>query len=78
MPRVEGAIGHARWTGVRLKKVIKACGGPKEGAKHLKFVGAETYVKKGQVFNYAVSVLWHKVKLNEILLVWEMNSEPLP
>jgi sulfite oxidase len=52
----EGAIGTARWTGVSLKKVIKACGGLKQGAKHLEFIGAETYFKKGQVYNYAVSV----------------------
>jgi len=28
--------------------------------------------------NYLVSVPWSKVKLNEVLLAWEMNGEPLP
>jgi len=77
-PWGEGAIGTARWTGVSLKKVIKACGGLKPEAKHLEFIGAETYFKKGQVYNYAVSVPWRKVKLNEVLLAWEMNGKPLP
>ena len=54
-PWAEGAIGTARWTGVSLKKVIKHCGGLKDSAKHIEFLGADTYFKKGQVFNYAVS-----------------------
>lgn len=77
-PWGEGAIGNARWTGVSLKKVIKACGGLKDGAKHLEFVGAETYFKQGQVYNCAVSVPWRKVQRNEVLLAWEMNGKPLP
>jgi len=78
-PWGEGAIGTARWTGVSLKKVIKYCGGLKNPATaHLEFFGADTYFKKGQVYNYVVSVPWRKVKVNEVLLAWEMNGEPLP
>jgi sulfite oxidase len=77
-PWAEGAIGTARWTGVSLKKVIKYCGGLKEGAKDLEFYGADTYFKKGQIYNYVVSVPWRKVKINEVLLAWEMNGKPLP
>ncbi|KAA8574029.1 hypothetical protein EYC84_005564 [Monilinia fructicola] len=79
-PWGEGAIGTARWTGVSLKKVIKYCGGLKDpsGANHVEFLGADTYFKKGEVFNYAVSVPWRKVKVNEVLLAWEMNGKPLP
>ncbi|KAM0131298.1 hypothetical protein ACHAP3_006950 [Botrytis cinerea] len=79
-PWGEGAIGTARWTGVSLKKVIKYCGGLKDpsGTYHLEFLGADTYFKKGEVYNYAVSVPWRKVKINEVLLAWEMNGEPLP
>ncbi|KAK6084264.1 oxidoreductase molybdopterin binding domain-containing protein [Seiridium cupressi] len=77
-PWGEGAIGTARWTGVSLKKVIKYCGGLKDGADNLEFYGADTYVKKGQLYNYVVSVPWRKVKVNEVLLAWEMNGEPLP
>ncbi|KAI9170862.1 Sulfite oxidase [Paramyrothecium foliicola] len=77
-PWAEGAIGTARWTGVSLKKVIKYCGGLKDGADNLEFYGADTYFKKGHVYNYVVSVPWRKVKANEVLLAWEMNGEPLP
>ena len=77
-PWAEGAIGTARWTGISLKKVIKACGGLKDGGQHLEFFGADTYFKKGNVFNYVVSVPWRKVKLNEVILAWEMNGDPLP
>lgn len=35
--------------------------------------------RKGDVFNYAVSVPNRKVKANEeVLLAWEMNGQPLP
>jgi sulfite oxidase len=63
-----------------LKKVIKYCGGLKDpsASNHLEFLGADTYFKKGEVFNYAVSVPWRKVKINEVILAWEMNGEPLP
>jgi sulfite oxidase len=77
-PWAEGAIGTAKWTGVSLKKVIKHCGGLKEGGQHVEFYGADTYFKKGQVYNYVVSVPMRKVKVNEVILAWEMNGEPLP
>lgn len=37
--------------------------------------------RKNQVFNYAVSVPWRKVRANggeEAIVAWEMNGEPLP
>ncbi|KAJ9649705.1 hypothetical protein H2199_000484 [Coniosporium tulheliwenetii] len=77
-PWGEGAIGTARWSGVSLKKVIKYCGGLKDGAGHLEFFGADTYFKKGKVYNYVVSIPWRKVKVHEAILAWEMNGEPLP
>ncbi|CAF1026432.1 unnamed protein product [Adineta steineri] len=78
-PWGEGAIGTARYRGVSLKKVLKYCGGMQDEAQHIEFIGADTYFKKLNVFNYAVSVPRRKVEaLNEVLLVWEMNGEPLP
>lgn len=77
-PWAEGAIGTAKWTGVSLKKVIKYCGGLKDGGKHLELYGADTYFKGGQCMNYVVSVPWSKVKANEVMLAWEMNDKPLP
>ncbi|KAI0483771.1 sulfite oxidase [Xylaria cf. heliscus] len=77
-PWAEGAIGTARYVGISLKKVIKACGGLVSGAQHLELVGADTYFKMNEVMNYAISVPWSKVRANEVMLVWEMNGQPLP
>ncbi|KAK0385538.1 hypothetical protein NLU13_6718 [Sarocladium strictum] len=77
-PWAEGAISTAKWTGVSLKKVIKHCGGLKDGAKHLELYGADSYFKGGSLMNYVVSVPWSKVNANEVLLAWSMNDEPLP
>ncbi|TRX89036.1 hypothetical protein FHL15_010055 [Xylaria flabelliformis] len=77
-PWAEGAIGTARYVGISLKKVIKDCGGLVDGGKHLELVGADTYFKMNEVMNYAISVPWSKVRANEVMLVWEMNGEPLP
>ncbi|KAI2777768.1 molybdopterin binding oxidoreductase [Daldinia loculata] len=77
-PWAEGAIGTAKYVGVSLKKVIKYCGGLEDGAKHLELVGADTYFKTNEVMNYAISVPYSKVKSHEVMLVWEMNGEPLP
>ncbi|TLD11777.1 hypothetical protein PspLS_11669 [Pyricularia sp. CBS 133598] len=77
-PWAEGAIGTAKWTGVSLKAVIKECGGLVDGAKHVEFYGADTYVKGEKAMNYLVSVPWSKVKANEVMLAWAMNDEPLP
>lgn len=77
-PWAEGAIGTAEYEGVSLKKVIKACGGLRDGAKHLEFYGAETYFKDDKCMNYLVSVPWSKVKANEVMLAWDMNGGPLP
>lgn len=61
-----------------LKKVIEYCGGLKDGAAYLEFFGADTYFKKGKVYDYVMSIPWRKVKVHEAILAWEMNGEPLP
>lgn len=77
-PWAEGAIGSARYEGVSLKQVIKKCGGLIDGGKHLELYGADTYFKDDEAMNYVVSVPWSKVKINEVMLAWSMNGEPLP
>lgn len=77
-PWAEGAIGTARYVGISLKKVIKDCGGLVGSGKHLELFGADTYFKDNEAMNYVVSIPWSKVKANEVMLVWEMNGEPLP
>lgn len=63
-----------------MKKVIKYCGGLQDpqGQNHVEFLGADSYFKKGNVMNYAVSVPYRKVKVHEVLLAFEMNGKPLP
>lgn len=35
--------------------------------------------RKNNVYNYAVSAPWRKVRQNEeVILAWEMNGKPLP
>ena len=65
------------WKGVSLKKVIKYCGGLSRGAQHLESFGADTYLKKGKIMNYAVSTPWRKVRTGEAMLAWSMNGRPL-
>jgi sulfite oxidase len=50
-----------------LEKDIKYCGGLKDpsASNHLEFLGADIYFKKGEVFNYAVSVSWRKASSAE-------------
>lgn len=33
------------------------------------------YFKDNKIMNYVVSILWDKVKVNEVMLVWNMNGE---
>lgn len=75
-PWAEGAIGTAKYVGISLKKVIKACGGLIEGAKDLEFYGADTYFKDDKTMNYLVSVPWSKVNVNEAGLGNEWRNPP--
>ncbi|TFK47686.1 molybdopterin binding oxidoreductase [Heliocybe sulcata] len=79
-PWGEGAIGTAVYKGVPLKQVLKiAAGGVLPECQHIELIGADTYFKKGEVYNYAVSVPYRTVLMNErVLLAWEMNGKPLP
>jgi sulfite oxidase len=77
-PWSEGAISNSVYTGVSLKKVLKiACGGitvdPKKA--HCELFGADTYFKKGELYNYGVSIPYSKVRHDDVLLAWEMNGE---
>ncbi|KAG8360410.1 hypothetical protein FVEN_g2098 [Fusarium venenatum] len=77
-PWAEGAIGTAKWTGVSLKKVIKHCGGLKEGAKHIELYGADTYFKGGQLMNYVVSVPWSKTGKHNQLPTMGIQIQEMP
>lgn len=71
-----GAMGNARWTGVRLKDVLSKAGIRKD-ALEVTLNGAEGPVIP-QTPDFIKSLpLWKALDENTIL-AWEMNGEPLP
>ncbi|BBP05960.1 oxidase [Sulfuriferula plumbiphila] len=71
-----GAMGNARWTGVRLKDVLNKAG-IKKDALEVTLNGAEGPVIP-QTPDFIKSLpLWKALDENTIL-AWEMNGEPLP
>ena len=79
VPGVEwgyGAMGNARWKGVRLRDVLNKAGLKKEVVE-IAFNGAETGASPATPdFNKSIPP-W-KAQDENTLLVWEMNGEPLP
>jgi DMSO/TMAO reductase YedYZ molybdopterin-dependent catalytic subunit len=79
VPGVEwgyGAMGNARWKGVRLRDVLNKAGVKKE-AVEIAFDGAD----KGAIAatpDFQKSIPVWKATDENTLLVWEMNGEPLP
>ncbi len=71
-----GAMGNARWRGVRLKDVLEKAG-VQAGAKQVVFNGLDTPVlEKTPDFIKALD-LDHTLD-GEVMLAFEMNGEPLP
>jgi DMSO/TMAO reductase YedYZ molybdopterin-dependent catalytic subunit len=71
-----GAVGNAKWTGVRLGDVLKRAGlGPK--AKHVRLLGADRPVLP-TVPLFVRSIPIEKAMHPTTLLAYEMNGEPLP
>ncbi len=71
-----GAMGNAKWRGVRLKDVL-AKAGVAAGAKQVAFNGLDApLLPKTPDFTKAIE-LDHALD-GEILLAWEMNGEALP
>jgi sulfite oxidase len=71
-----GATGTATWTGVALADVL-ALAGPLPQAADVGFVGADSCPQAGAGERFAGSIPLHKAWRSEVLLVWEMNGEPL-
>lgn len=78
-PWETGAAGNALWSGVPLRTVVEALGGPVEGMRFMTNTGGETLpegvdpktviVERSVPIDYAVE---------NVLLAWEMNGEPIP
>ena len=70
-----GAVGNARWTGVRLSEVLKRAGS-KAGAKFVWCDGAD--VPMGTVPDFIRNVPMMKAFEGDVLLAYAMNGAPLP
>lgn len=77
----EGAIGNAKWEGVRLADVLKSAG-LKPEAKHVWFEGLDEIDHKGRTIGFGGSIPIEKALLAEggvpgAILCQRMNGEPL-
>ncbi len=71
-----GAMGCAKWTGVRLKDVL-AKAGLAEGAKRVRFAGLDVPMTTGAP-QFIKSIPLDIAMRDDVLIAWGMNGEPLP
>jgi sulfite oxidase len=66
-----GAVGNARWSGVRLRDVLT----PNAGMKHLHFFGSDDPPGKVPPFHRSLEI---EKAMDDCILAFEMNGKPLP
>jgi DMSO/TMAO reductase YedYZ molybdopterin-dependent catalytic subunit len=71
-----GAVGHAEWSGVRLKHVLERAR-LKPEAKEIVFYGADSGIEHGQQLSFARSLPLEKALHPDTLLATHMNGEKL-
>lgn len=71
------ATGTAVWRGVALRDVLMAASLRPE-AQHIALLGADVSEEADPPQRFGASIARHKALAEEVLLVWEMNGEPLP
>ena len=71
-----GAMGCARWTGVRLKDVL-AKAGVADGAARVRFAGLDVPMVDGAP-QFIKSIPINIAMRDDVLVAWGMNGEPLP
>jgi DMSO/TMAO reductase YedYZ molybdopterin-dependent catalytic subunit len=71
-----GAMGNARWTGVRLRDVLNKAG-VAAGALEVVFAGADSAVLP-QTPNFVKSLPLERALDESTLIAFEMNGQPLP
>lgn len=82
VPWNEGAIGNARWGGVKLSTLLKQAG-LKDGARHVWFEGLDAIKKGDGTIAFGGSIPIQKALLDTddtpgALVVTKMNGRPLP
>jgi len=70
-----GAMGCAKWTGVRLKDVL-AKAGLGAGAKRVRFAGLDVPLTEGAP-QFIKSIPMDIAMRDDVLVAWAMNDEPL-
>lgn len=71
----KGAVGTARWTGVRLADVLRQAGA-RLSARYVWLDGADRGI--GRAPDFVRQVPMNKAMQSETLLAYEMNGQPLP
>lgn len=71
-----GAMGCAKWTGVRLKDVLSKAG-VGDGAKRVRFAGLDVPLTDGAP-QFIKSIPMDIALRDDVLVAWAMNDEPLP
>lgn len=77
-PWAHGAISTAEWRGVRLADILAAAGVHLEDGIHVAFEAPDVAQEARPVQAYGSSIPLSKAMSAEVLLAWQMNSEPLP
>lgn len=71
-----GAMGNAKWTGVKLKDIL-AMAGTKPGSKEVSFNGLDT-PPMAATPDFVKSLQYNHATNGEVMVAYEMNGEPLP
>jgi sulfite dehydrogenase len=72
-----GASGCVLWTGVPVRYVVEALGGAAPGMRYLTGTGGETFPAGIDPLTVMVERSLPIEALNDALLAWEMNGEPI-
>jgi DMSO/TMAO reductase YedYZ molybdopterin-dependent catalytic subunit len=70
-----GAVGNARWSGVRLREVLSRAGVRRPQAKHLHLFGSDDPPGKVPPFHRSIEL---DKAMDDCILAYEMNGQPLP
>jgi sulfite oxidase len=77
-PWTHGAISTAEWGGARLADVLEKAGAHLDDGLHVAFAAPDVAQEARPVQAYGSSIPLRKAMSAEVLLAWQMNSEPLP
>jgi DMSO/TMAO reductase YedYZ molybdopterin-dependent catalytic subunit len=71
-----GAMGNAKWTGVKLKDILEMAG-VKDGSKEVSFNGLDV-PPMASTPDFVKSLQYEHANDGEVMIAYEMNGQPLP